>query len=61
MNIPLSSDSKFRIFITPVIESKELYPPLEDEIKDGQWMGVTVKSQKPGGKVLVSFDCSSLA
>ncbi|KAK6618328.1 hypothetical protein RUM44_002780 [Polyplax serrata] len=36
-----------------VIDSKALYPPLEDEIKDGQWMGVTVKSQKPGGKVLV--------
>lgn len=38
-----------------VIDSKALYPPLEDEIKDGQWMGVTVKSQKPGGKVLVRF------
>jgi len=29
-------------------------PPLPDEVKDGQWLGVTVKSQKPGGKVLVS-------
>ncbi|CAL4109248.1 unnamed protein product, partial [Meganyctiphanes norvegica] len=30
-----------------------LSPPNEDEIKDDQWMGVTVKSQGPGGKVLV--------
>lgn len=36
------------------IDSKQLFPPIQDEIKDGQWMGVTVKSQKPGGKVLVS-------
>nr|CAD7259860.1 unnamed protein product [Timema shepardi] len=28
-------------------------PPLIDEIKDGQWLGVTVRSQGPGGKVLV--------
>jgi len=29
-------------------------PPLADEIKDGQWLGVTVRSQGPGAKVLVS-------
>ncbi|KYB25676.1 integrin alpha-PS1 isoform X2 [Tribolium castaneum] len=30
-----------------------LSPPSNDEIKDNQWLGVTVKSQKPGGKVVV--------
>lgn len=30
-----------------------LSPPSEDEIKDDQWLGVTLKSQGPGGKVLV--------
>jgi len=28
-------------------------PPLPDEIKDGQWLGVTVRSQGPGAKVMV--------
>ncbi|XP_076263207.1 integrin alpha-PS1-like isoform X2 [Rhynchophorus ferrugineus] len=28
-------------------------PPGLDEIKNGQWLGVTVKSQKPGGAVMV--------
>ncbi|XP_045602877.2 uncharacterized protein [Procambarus clarkii] len=30
-----------------------LAEPSEDEIKDDQWLGVTLKSQGPGGKVLV--------
>ncbi|XP_071512527.1 integrin alpha-PS1-like isoform X2 [Panulirus ornatus] len=30
-----------------------LSQPAEYEIKDGQWLGVTLKSQGPGGKVLV--------
>ncbi|XP_044253788.1 integrin alpha-PS1 isoform X2 [Tribolium madens] len=30
-----------------------LLPPSHDEIKENQWLGVTVKSQKPGGKVVV--------
>ena len=29
-------------------------PPLADEIKDGQWLGVSVSSQGPGRKVMVS-------
>lgn len=28
-------------------------PPLDDEMKDGQWLGVTVRSQGTGGKVMV--------
>ena len=37
------------------IRSNQLVPPLPDEIKDGQWLGVTVRSQGPGRKVLVSY------
>ncbi|XP_055910132.1 integrin alpha-PS1 isoform X2 [Eupeodes corollae] len=32
---------------------EELSPPSDDEIKEGQWLGVTVRSQGLGGKVLV--------
>lgn len=35
------------------IEEDKLMPPLDDEIKDGQWLGVTVRSQGPGRKVMV--------
>ncbi|XP_050701483.1 integrin alpha-PS1-like isoform X4 [Eriocheir sinensis] len=35
------------------LEDNSLSEPVEDEIKDGQWLGVTLKSQGPGGKVLV--------
>ena len=31
----------------------ELNPPISSEIKDGQWLGVEVKSQGEGGKVIV--------
>ena len=41
------------------IRSNQLVPPLPDEIKDGQWLGVTVRSQGPGRKVLVSLFLSS--
>ena len=30
-----------------------LNPPISSEIKDGQWLGVEVKSQGDGGKVIV--------
>lgn len=30
-----------------------LRPPGKDEIKDEQWLGVTVRSQGPGGMVMV--------
>ncbi|ODN00073.1 Integrin alpha-PS1 [Orchesella cincta] len=36
-----------------VMEQNELSPPLDDELKDGQWMGVNVRSQGPGRKVMV--------
>jgi len=36
------------------LESDDLIPPSNDEIKDNQWLGVTVRSQGAGGKVLVS-------
>ncbi|XP_014485304.1 PREDICTED: integrin alpha-PS1 isoform X2 [Dinoponera quadriceps] len=35
------------------IESEDLVPPGPDEIKDNQWLGVTVRSQGMGGKVMV--------
>lgn len=41
--------------ITAGIDSKELTPPGDDEVKDNQWLGVTVRSQGPGGRVLVCF------
>jgi len=31
----------------------DLRPPISSEIKDGQWLGVAVSSQGPGGKVIV--------
>ncbi|XP_012275249.1 integrin alpha-PS1 [Orussus abietinus] len=34
-------------------ESDELVPPGNDEIKENQWLGVTVRSQGIGGKVMV--------
>ncbi|XP_034186491.1 multiple edematous wings isoform X2 [Osmia lignaria lignaria] len=34
-------------------ESDNLVPPGNDEIKDNQWLGVTVRSQGIGGKVMV--------
>lgn len=38
-------------------ESDDLVPPGNDEIKNNQWLGVTVRSQGVGGKVMV---CTSL-
>ncbi|KAL6433815.1 hypothetical protein ACFW04_005801 [Cataglyphis niger] len=35
------------------LESDDLIPPGIDEIKDNQWLGVTVRSQGVGGKVMV--------
>ncbi|XP_053971338.1 integrin alpha-PS1 isoform X1 [Hylaeus volcanicus] len=35
------------------VDSDELVPPSNDEIKDNQWLGVTVRSQGVGGKVMV--------
>nr|CAH7714321.1 unnamed protein product [Callosobruchus chinensis] len=34
-------------------EENALDPPGNDEIKTGQWLGVSVKSQKPGGVAMV--------
>ncbi|XP_065200143.1 integrin alpha-PS1 isoform X2 [Planococcus citri] len=50
------------------VDNDELSPPNSDEVKDGQWLGVTVKSQGPGEKVLVcahryvsgNFSCRGL-
>lgn len=36
------------------LESDDLVPPGNDEINDNQWLGVTVRSQGVGGKVMVS-------
>lgn len=49
---PLNSLLIYCLFTA--IDSTKLSPPYKDEIKDGQWLGVTVRSQKPGGKVMVS-------
>ncbi|CAB0016873.1 unnamed protein product [Nesidiocoris tenuis] len=35
------------------IDNDNLIPPQKDELKDGQWLGVTVRTQGQGGKVLV--------
>ncbi|KAG7208526.1 hypothetical protein KM043_014745 [Ampulex compressa] len=35
------------------VESDDLVPPGNDEIKEDQWLGVTVRSQGVGGKVMV--------
>jgi len=42
--------------VPAAIDSRDLLPPGAEEIKDGQWMGVTVRSQGRGGKVLVIFN-----
>lgn len=36
-----------------IISNNNLKPPLNDERKEGQWLGVSVKSQGPGGIVIV--------
>lgn len=42
------------IFLFSVaIDSTNLSPPQGDEIKEGQWLGVMVRSQGQGGKVVV--------
>lgn len=38
----------------PDLESDDLIEPGTDEVKDNQWLGVTVRSQGAGGKVMVS-------
>ena len=38
-----------------VIDQDDLREPDQDEIKDGQWMGVTVKSQGRGGNVRIEI------
>lgn len=40
-------------YYDPNVDDKELLPPMSDEIKSGQWLGVTVRSEGPDGKVLV--------
>lgn len=49
-----ASDFVFSFLRRADIDSRTLLPPGSEEIKDGQWMGVTVRSQGRGGKVLVS-------
>lgn len=34
-------------------ENDDLNPPVPNEIKEGQWLGVTVSSQRPSGVVSV--------
>ncbi|KAK9501601.1 hypothetical protein O3M35_012297 [Rhynocoris fuscipes] len=35
------------------VDDDQLQPPIDDEIKNGQWLGVTVRSEGTDGKVLV--------
>jgi len=42
-------------YFSLAIDSTKLSPPKSDEIKDGQWLGVIVRSQGIGGKVMVLF------
>lgn len=41
------------LYFSVAIDSTKLSPPKNDEIKDGQWLGVIVRSQGRGGKVMV--------
>lgn len=45
----------FQLAPSIVYEADDLIPPSSDEIKEGQWMGVTVRSQGVGGKVSIEF------
>ena len=40
LTLPLTAD-----------DDNELFAPLMSEIKEGQWLGVTVNSQRPSGVV----------
>lgn len=35
------------------LDANHLLSPLADEIKEGQWLGVSVRSQGPGRKAIV--------
>lgn len=39
------------MFSSTADDEYELFPPLLSEIKEGQWLGVTVSTQKPSGVV----------
>jgi len=43
----------FSIWSLLAIGSNKLYQPSSDEFKNGQWLGVNVRSQGKGGKVMV--------
>jgi len=45
----------YEIVLITAVDSENLMPPGADEIKDGQWLGVTVRSMGPGKKVMVSI------
>lgn len=40
-------------YVAEEIDPNVLRGPLNDEIKDGQWLGVSVRSQRPGGYIVV--------
>lgn len=44
LNFPLTAD-----------DDNKLFAPLLSEIKEGQWLGVTVSSQRPSGVVSFRF------
>ncbi|PSN29549.1 Integrin alpha-PS1, partial [Blattella germanica] len=43
----------FEVMLITAVDSDQLMQPGDDEIKDGQWLGVTVRSMGPGKKVMV--------
>lgn len=53
MNISLITISPTKLVAILTVDDNSLSPPSEEEIKDDQWLGVTLKSQGVGGKVLV--------
>lgn len=53
MNTSLITKSPTKLVATLTVIDNTLAPPAEEEIKDDQWLGVTLKSQGAGGKVLV--------
>lgn len=50
-NISLANDFDYEDEVT--VRNNSLLRPGKDEIKEGQWLGVNVRSQGPGGKVMV--------
>lgn len=43
----------YKVLVYIGVDSSSLFAPHQDEIKDGQWLGVSVRSQGTGGIAVV--------